>query len=152
MRQIVLTLLMAFTAQVLMGQTVKMESSKLWAALADVKYEIKQDEYGDLYVPVFGEKIQKVKGELVEVEGFIIPFDGMFKPEELILSSLPISECFFCGSGGPETVMEVAMKEKLKYTDKRVKLRGTLQLNADDPNKLMYQLVDAVFVGLADSF
>lgn len=88
----------------------------------------------------------------MEVEGFIIPFDGMFKPEELILSSLPISECFFCGSGGPETVMEVAMKEKLKYTDKRVKLRGKLQLNADDPNKLMYQLVDAVFLGLADSY
>lgn len=59
MRQIVLTLLMAFTAQLLMGQTVKMESSKLWAALADVNYEIKQDEYGDLYVPVFGEKYKK---------------------------------------------------------------------------------------------
>ena len=73
------------------GQEVKMKGPKLWKTLADVKYEIQQDEYGDLYVPVFSEEVKKVEGQMVEVEGFIIPFEGMFKPEQLILSSLPIS-------------------------------------------------------------
>lgn len=134
------------------AQEVKMEGAKLWKTLADVKYEIQQDEYGDLYVPVFSEDVQKAEGQMVEVEGFIIPFEGMFKPEQLILSSLPISECFFCGSGGPETVMEITMKEgeRMKYKTKRVKIRGRLVLNAKNPDKLMYQLVDGEDMGLAD--
>ncbi len=133
-----------------MAQDVKMKGSKLWKALADVKYDIQKDEYGDVFVPVFGKEINGIADQIVEVDGFIIPFDGMFKPTELILSSLPISECFFCGSGGPETVMEISMKEKIKYTTKRVKIRGKLKLNASNPDKLMYQLVEGVFVGLAD--
>ena len=121
------------------AQEVKMKGAQLWRTLADVRYEIQQDEYGDLYVPVFSEEVKKAKGQIVEVEGFIIPFEGMFKPTQLILSSLPISECFFCGSGGPETVMEISMKpdEKVKYTTKRVKIRGRLVLNAENPDKLI---------------
>ncbi len=134
------------------AQEVKMKGAQLWRTLADVRYQIQQDEYGDLYVPVFSEEVQKAKGQIVEVEGFIIPFEGMFKPTQLILSSLPISECFFCGSGGPETVMEITMKpdEKVKYTTKRVKIRGRLVLNAEDPDKLMYILEEGVYAGLAD--
>ncbi len=133
-----------------MAQDAKMKGPKLWKALADVSYDIQKDEYGDVFVPVFGKEINGIADQIVEVDGFIIPFDGMFKPTELILSSLPISECFFCGSGGPETVMEISMKEKIKYTTKRVKIRGKLKLNASNPDKLMYQLVEGVFVGLAD--
>lgn len=33
-----------------------MRGIQVWRTLADVKYEIQKDEYGDLYVPVFGEK------------------------------------------------------------------------------------------------
>lgn len=129
----------------------KISGAKLWKTLEAVTYEVTKDEYGDLYVPVFSEDIQKIQGKEVVVEGFIIPFEGMFKPTQLILSALPISECFFCGSGGPETVMEITMKEKIKYTTKRVKIRGKLRLNRDNPDKLMYMLEDGVFEGLADS-
>lgn len=147
-----------FTLIVLLGlgfssiaQDVKMKGAKVWKALSDVKYDIQKDEYGDVFVPVFGKEITGIADQIVEIDGFIIPFDGMFKPTELIISSLPISECFFCGSGGPETVMEISMKEKIKYTTKRVKIRGKLKLNASNPDKLMYQLVEGVFVGLADN-
>lgn len=121
----------------------------IWKTLADVDYEITKDEYGDLYVPVFGEDIKQLEGKEVIVDGFIIPFEGMFKPKELILSSLPISECFFCGSGGPETVMEVYMKEEMKYRAARVKIKGILTLNSKNPDKLMYILKDSEYVGLA---
>lgn len=136
----------------IMAQGVKMTGAKLWKTLESVTYEITQDEYGDLYVPVFSDEVKEIQGELVEVDGFIIPFEGMFKPEELILSALPISECFFCGSGGPETVMEITMKtgEKVKYTTKRVRIKGKLKLNRDNPDKLMYQLVEGEYMGYAD--
>lgn len=115
----------------------------VWKSLSEVSYKISKDNFGELYVPVFSENIKKLEGKVVEAEGYIIPFEGMFKPTQIILSSLPLAECFFCGSGGPETVMEVMLTSPIKYTSKRVKVRGKLTLNTADPEKLMYILKDA---------
>ncbi|GAB3648873.1 hypothetical protein GCM10028791_13340 [Echinicola sediminis] len=124
----------------------KAQEGSVWKTLTEVNYEIGEDEYGELYLPVFSEKIKKLEGTEVSAEGYIIPFEGMFKPEHIILSSLPLAECFFCGSGGPETVMEVMMKDPIEYTSKRVKVKGKLKLNAKDPEKLMYILTDAELI------
>lgn len=118
----------------------------VWKNLSEVSYKISEDQFGELYVPVFGENVKKLEGKEVEADGYIIPFEGMFKPEHIILSSLPLAECFFCGSGGPETVMEVMLTSPIKYTSKRVKVRGKLTLNAKDPEKLMYILKDAQLI------
>ena len=118
----------------------------VWKSLSEVTYKISKDNFGELYVPVFSENIKKIEGKVVEADGYIIPFEGMFKPNHIILSSLPLAECFFCGSGGPETVMEAMLTKPIKYTSKRVKIRGKLTLNANDPEKLMYILKDAVLV------
>lgn len=120
--------------------------NSVWKDLSEVTYKIGQDEWGELYLPVFGPKIKDMEGKVVEADGYIIPFEGMFKPEHIILSSLPLAECFFCGSGGPETVMEVMLTTPVKYTSKRVKVKGTLTLNDKDPEKLMYILTDAQLV------
>ena len=115
----------------------------VWKSLSEVSYKISEDEFGELYLPEFSEKIKKLEGKEVTADGYIIPFEGMFKPEHIILSSLPLAECFFCGSGGPETVMEVSLKDPIKYTSKRVKVKGKLVLNSKDPEKLMYILNEA---------
>ena len=122
------------------------QTPNVWKNLAEVTYKISEDNFGELYVPVFSENTKKLEGKVVEADGYIIPFEGMFKPEHIILSSLPLAECFFCGSGGPETVMEVMMASPIKYTSKRVKVRGTLTLNSKDPEKLMYIMKDAKLI------
>lgn len=122
-------------------------AQNVWRDLSNVTYKIGQDEFGELYIPVFSDKIKDLEGKVVEADGFIIPFEGMFKPEHIILSSLPLAECFFCGSGGPETVMEVLLKNPIKYTSKKVKVRGKLTLNDRDPEKLMYILKEAELLG-----
>ena len=126
--------------------TQKTYAQEVWKSLSEVTYKISQDNFGELYVPVFSENIKKLEGKVVEADGYIIPFEGMFKPTHIILSSLPLAECFFCGSGGPETVMEVMLSSPIKYTSKRVKVRGKLTLNTADPEKLMYILKEAVLV------
>lgn len=131
--------MLTFTSHISYAQGV-------WKSLSEVSYKISEDQYGELYVPVFSENIRKLEGKVVEADGYIIPFEGMFKPEHIILSSLPLAECFFCGSGGPETVMEVMLAKPIKYTSKRVKVRGKLTLNAKDPEKLMYILKDAELI------
>ncbi len=118
----------------------------VWKSLSEVSYKISKDNFGELYVPVFSDNIKKLEGKVVEADGYIIPFEGMFKPNHIILSSLPLAECFFCGSGGPETVMEVMLTNPIKYTSKRVKVKGKLTLNANDPEKLMYILKDAQLI------
>lgn len=138
--------LLAVIVMILGQVSLLAQSTNVWKNLTEVTYKISEDEYGELYVPVFSENITKMEGKIVEADGYIIPFEGMFKPEHIILSSLPLAECFFCGSGGPETVMEVDMASPIKYTSNRVRVRGTLTLNSKDPEKLMYIMKNATLV------
>jgi len=142
LKQALIIIGLLFSTSIAWAQT----SPNVWRDLSEVTYKIGEDDFGELYIPVFSSKIKGLEGKVVEADGYIIPFEGMFKPEHIILSSLPLAECFFCGSGGPETVMEVMMKNPIKYTSKRVKVRGKLTLNDKDPEKLMYILVDAVLL------
>jgi hypothetical protein len=142
LKNVVIIAFLLFISSYSFGQS----SSSVWKDLSEVTYKIGQDEFGELYLPVFGDKIKKLAGKVVEADGYIIPFEGMFKPNHIILSSLPLAECFFCGSGGPETVMEVMLTNSIKYTSKRVRVRGKLTLNDKDPEKLMYILKDAVLL------
>lgn len=120
------------------------DSGKNWETFADVGYEKGMDEYGEIYVPKFGEKVRKMEGQQVSLSGYIIPFEGMFEPKHVILSSMPIAACFFCGGSGPETVAEAYLKEETKYTAKLVTITGKLVLNNTDYDQLMYILEDAV--------
>ena len=122
-------------------------NDNVWKALAAVTYKITEDEYGELYVPEFSEKARELEGKVVTVPGYIIAFEGLFKPEHVIVSSLPIASCFFCGSGGPETVMEVFLKNPVDYTEAMVAFRGKLKLNDENYEELMYILEDAELVG-----
>ena len=119
------------------------DSAENWKTMADVKYETAQDEYGEIYVPKFGDDVKKMEGKEVSLKGFIIPFEGMFEPKHIILSSLPIAACFFCGGSGPETVAEAYLNEEIKYTSKPVTVTGKLTLNNTDYDQLMYILKDA---------
>lgn len=121
-----------------------LDSGKNWETMANVKYEKSHDEYGEIYVPKFGDEVQKMKGKTIALKGFIIPFEGMFEPKHIILSSLPIASCFFCGGSGPETVAEAYLKDEVKYTSKPVTVTGTLELNDTDYDQLMYILKDAI--------
>ncbi len=117
-----------------------------WKTLAGLEYEKSQDEYGEIFVPKFSAEIKKLEGKEIILSGYIIPFEGMFKPDQLIISSLPVASCFFCGGAGPESVAEVYLKETVKYTAKKVTVKGKLALNSSDVDELMYILKDAVLI------
>lgn len=116
---------------------------KNWKTLAKVEYEKSSDEYGEIFVPKFNKEIQSLAGTEITLPGYIIPFEGLFKPEEIIVSSLPIASCFFCGSGGPETVAKAYLKDETDYKSKLVLVTGILELNDTDANDLMFILKDA---------
>ncbi|XOV91941.1 MAG: hypothetical protein ACFHWX_17250 [Bacteroidota bacterium] len=119
------------------------QSKSNWETLATLEFEKSTDEYGEIFIPKFGPKIEALEGKDIELEGYIIPFDGMFGPKKLIISAVPVASCFFCGGAGPESVAEVYLAETVKYTTKKVKVIGKLNLNSVNSDQLMYIIKDA---------
>lgn len=119
-----------------------------WKVLAKVEIETKFDEVLNFEIehPIFSEEVKKLNGKKITLEGWMIPLDELRGENYFVLSSLPFANCFFCGGAGPETVAEIFSKKEIKYTEKRIKVSGILQINADDPLRLMYILNDAQII------
>ena len=118
----------------------------LWKTLADITFKKEYDEMMGFKVdvPVFSEKVKALEGKEVTVKGYIIPVEGYKSHKEFVFSAYPYNMCFFCGGAGPETVMEVYAEEPIKYTAEPVVIKGRLELNATDVNRLIYALNDVV--------
>jgi hypothetical protein len=142
-----LALLALFSATSIQAQDAK----SIWTTLAKVTFKKQYDEMlgFKVDVPVFSPDIKSMDGKTVEIRGYIIPVEGYRGHKEFVFSAFPYNMCFFCGGAGPETVMEVYAKEAIKYTTEAIVIKGKLDLNADDVNRLMYGLKDAELVKTA---
>lgn len=120
-----------------------------WSQLALVEYEERVEpeaELGVLLYPLFSDSLRLLDGCLVELGGYALPLEETGLDTILILSAFPYTQCFFCGNAGPETVAEVIWRseraERLPM-DERIRVRGRLYLNDQDPEHMQYQLRDA---------
>jgi hypothetical protein len=140
MRSILFTFLALFVFTSLSAQTG--DESNLWQQLSRITYTKQYDELlgFKVDVPVFSEAVKDLEGEVVTVRGYIIPIEGYKSHTEFILSAFPYNMCFFCGGAGPETVMEVFADEPIEYRAEPITIRGSLELNDSDINRLMYIL------------
>lgn len=129
--------------------SVQMEAQSkeqnVWTLLSKVTFKKEYDEMLGFKVdmPVFGEEVKALAEKEVVIKGYIIPVEGYKSHKEFVFSAYPYNMCFFCGGAGPETVMEVFSNEPVKYTAEPIVLRGKLELNSSDINRLMYILKDA---------
>lgn len=114
-----------------------------WKDLEDVSYEMSYDstaEYVAMH-PVYGESLQKIKMQEVQIKGYVLPMDT--EGNEFVLSAFPFSSCFFCGGGGKETVIELEFDSPKSYKlDQLLTFKGKLMLN-EDPFGLNYILKGA---------
>ena len=88
------------------------------------------DEY--FLYPHFGQSVRKLEGSELILTGFILALDPA--DNYYVLSKGPFASCFFCGAGGPETVVELKLKSNKDYfvMDQMVTIKGVLKLNPDD--------------------
>jgi len=116
-----------------------------WPTLARVSFTKEYDELLGLKVdkPVFSKAVKDLDGKKITLRGYVIPTEGYKSHKEFVFSAYPYSMCFFCGGAGPETVIEVFATQPIEYSAEAVEVTGTLRLNGDDPNALMYRLEDA---------
>ena len=124
--------------------------SLVWPKLFDIEYKAGQDQYGEIQIPVFSERVEKLAGSSITLPGYMIPFEGGYKETRFILSALPLNACFFCGTGGPESVVEIRSKRPISYTEKPIEIRGVLRLNDSDPDQMIYVLEEADYLGIVE--
>ena len=127
---------------------IDMKADNVWSTLGIVTWK---QSYNDVY-GILEEKAEVspiamlLNGKEIEVEGYFIALSGKVGQSHFMLSALPQNICFFCGGAGPETAMQVFMKDgvKMEYSEKKIKVRGTLNINAKDSQSLLYTLNEAV--------
>ena len=122
--------------------------SLVWPKLYDIHFVKGADKLGEFDKPIFSEAAKSLSGKNITLPGYIVPFEnGVKNSSHFMFSSMPLNACFFCGVGGPESAVEVFLKEAIKYSYKPVEIKGVLKLNDKDPDKMIYVLEGAEVIG-----
>ena len=124
--------------------------SLVWPKLYDVKFVKATDQNGDYDKPIFSDAAKSLNGKTITLPGYIVPFESGMRSKHFMFTSLPLNACFFCGVGGPETVVEVFLKNEINYSDKPMEIKGILKINDKDPDKMIYLLENAELLGEAE--
>ncbi|NJB83594.1 hypothetical protein [Wenyingzhuangia aestuarii] len=114
-----------------------------WQDLSKIKYTEKYfSVYKETFLyPHFSVSVKSLEGKQVSIKGYFLDVDP--KGKLYVLSKGPMSSCFFCGGGGPETAIELQSTTVAKFkTDDLLMVTGTLQLNADNVEHFNYILTD----------
>jgi hypothetical protein len=113
-----------------------------WQLLAEVGFETKPATQNGFEIdkPTFSKRLKEADGKKITLKGYLIPLSELNGKQQYMFSSLPFSSCYFCGGAGPETVIELDTKEKIKFVTKQITMEGTLILNASDPGHHIFIL------------
>jgi hypothetical protein len=130
--------------------TTKGQGLDLWLTLAKVTFKSQFDPATmiETKIPKISAAVEAIDGTEIEIEGYMIPLTGQIMQAHFMFSRYPQSTCFFCGKAGPESAMQVFMKDgkKVKITERKIKVRGTLYVNPKDANSLLYSLQEATII------
>jgi hypothetical protein len=130
------------------SHVVLAQHGSIWNTLGMVTFKKSFDQATmvETMIPSLSPLIEKLDGTEIEIEGYIIPLTGQIRQSHFMLSKFPQSTCFFCGKAGPETAMQVFMKDeqKVRITERKVKVKGTLLVRPGDASSLMYTLENAL--------
>jgi hypothetical protein len=121
--------------------------SLVWPKLYDIKFEKAKDKLGEYEKPIFSQAAKSMDGKVVTLPGYMNPFEKGSQGTTFMLSSLPINACFFCGVGGPESVVEVILKSPISFNEKPIEIKGILRLNYSDPDRMIYRIEQAEYLG-----
>lgn len=114
-----------------------------WKDLQDVRFKKKFNKQENMFFlyPEFGERVKALEGKEIQIRGYMIPVD----PSEnvFVLSANPMAACFFCGGSGPESIIQLKLKQPRRFTTDEIwTVRGTLKLNTDNLEELNYVLIN----------
>ena len=90
----------------------------------------------------FSDSLLALEGKKITLVGYLLVLDG--KQSVFLLSKNPMASCFFCGNGGPETVVDLRFPKKPSFAmDELLSVEGTLYLNRNNPNASYFRIDNA---------
>ena len=110
-----------------------------WKDLSEVTFVDKYfPEYDAIFLhPTFSDSVKALEGEVLTITGYFLSIDP--KAKFYVLSKGPMSSCFFCGVGGPETAIELQFASDPKFkTDDIITVTGKFKLNSEDVRHFNY--------------
>ena len=116
-----------------------------WRTLG--KVEIRRE--GAKLFPQFSPEIMQLNNQSVVVHGFIVPLEAAGMQSHFVLSAVPTT-CSFCLPAGPEGMIEVTTASPIRWRTEPIVMAGKLAVLRDDPSGVLYRLLDARFIGLAE--
>jgi hypothetical protein len=124
-----------------------------WQLLAKTQFRaISVDSLEGLIVlfPTFPLVMKALEGKKVMMRGYVIPVEETGDAQTLVLSANSYTTCFFCGKAGPESIMDIRLKNPTKLRrfkqDEKVGFRGILKLNDKDFDYFNYIIEEAEWV------
>tara|TARA_B110001454_G_C12664457_1_gene410943 strand:- start:782 stop:1219 length:438 start_codon:yes stop_codon:yes gene_type:complete len=115
-----------------------------WKDLSKVKFVEKYfPDYEEYFLhPYFSSSVKILDGVKITITGYFLDIDPRGKL--FILSKGPMSSCFFCGVGGPETAMELQFSSKPSFKmNDIITVTGILELNDSDLEHFNYILANS---------
>ena len=95
----------------------------------------------------FTPSMKALEGKKVSITGYFLVLDA--RRSRFLLSKNPLASCFFCGNGGPETVLDLKFRKSYNFkVDDVITVEGTLHLNEADPASSYFIIDDAIAFGL----
>lgn len=137
--------LLVFGAFVFGVHSLSAQTTLDWSDLADgISWELPSPEaiFPGFQKASFSSKMEALNGKEVTITGYLLVLDG--NQSVFLLSKNPMASCFFCGNGGPETVVDLRFTKSPTYVmDDLLSVEGTLYLNRDNPNGAYYSIENA---------
>jgi hypothetical protein len=119
-----------------------------WSLFSSVMFKTRfHEELNDFYLfPEFTDAIKSQQGALVTIKGHYLAFK--LPENRIIVSKYPYASCFFCGGAGPESVVEVHLKEKKPTfkVDALISVKGKLKLNESNIDHSNFIITDAEII------
>ena len=120
-----------------------------WNEFAKTKFEPKYyEEIGEyLFHPTFPASLKSMEGKEITIEGYYVPFAPEGE-DYIIISKYPMSQCYFCGGGGPESIAEVSfVKSGRRFkVDDLITIKGKLKLNTSDIDHVNFIVTNAALL------
>ncbi len=120
-----------------------------WAALARTTFRQTWVDTVAAYaaIPRFPAALKALEGQKVLMRGYVIPVEETGDYQVLVLSAFPYTQCFFCGQAGPESIMDIKLKnptkEKRYSRDQKTTFQGYLKLNDNNLNYFNFIIEEA---------
>lgn len=128
-----------------MGITARAQTILDWSDLSEgISWELPPPEaiLPGFQKATFSSKMKALEGKQVIITGYLLVLDS--EKSIYLLSKNPMASCFFCGSGGPETIVDLKFAQKPSFVmDELLSVKGTLHLNENNPNACYYRIEKA---------